>query len=42
MRQIQEGIVDDENRMYHGNLFDADYYAYNDENLFEDDMKNLI
>jgi hypothetical protein len=27
MIQIQEGIVDDENRMYHENLFDADYYV---------------
>ncbi len=37
MIQIQEGIVvdDDENRMYHENLFDADYYVYNDENLLK-------
>ena len=33
MKQIPIRIVDDENRMYHENSFDVDYYAYDNENL---------
>jgi hypothetical protein len=39
MIQIQEGIVDDEYMMYHVNLFDVDYYVYNNENLLKTTLK---
>lgn len=35
MKLIQEGFVDDENKIDHVNLFDVDYYAYNNENLLK-------
>ena len=32
MRPIPTRLVDDESTMYHENLFDVDYYGYNNEN----------
>jgi hypothetical protein len=40
MIQIQEGIDDDdENMMYHVNLFDDDYYVDNNGNLLKTTLK---